>query len=137
MQGGDISNDSTRRIIVTWEAITDEHVAPRRFLGITTGMTMERSLNPTALLTLWRYTDRQPATVELACFDDADVDKRMEMLDRIGSNPFRYVVNYDSIDFLVATLAYRPDVIAVIDVPENTARYGGLGVGYNYLMRRF
>ena len=137
MQGGDISNDSTRRIIVTWEAITDEQVTQRRFLGITTGIKPTRVLNPTALLTLWRYTDRQPATVELACFDGADVDKRMAILDRIGSNPFRYVVNYDSVDFLVSTLAYRPDVIAVIDVPENTARYGGLGVGYNYLMRRF
>jgi hypothetical protein len=139
MQGGDLSNQTPPRLVVTWEALTEPVTEERRFLGIKVGTTESRRIVPSMLLYLWRYTERAGVIVELVNFgvDQTEADRRLGVLDRRGANPMNYTVVYDDIEELIADLPYRPDVIGVLDQPANQARYGGLGIGVGHLNRIF
>lgn len=137
MQGGDISNVTAPRLLVTYEALSEEKTDTKKFLGFTTGTTTRRDLNPVALTRIWRYTQRLPVIVELVNFgvDQQEADRRLEQMDRRGTNPVNYSVVYDDVEELIGDLPYRPDVLGVIDVPENQSRYGSRGMGMEHLDR--
>lgn len=137
MLRGDISNEIPRRLLVTYEAITKNHVEDRKFLGLKTGTTTRRKFDLVALNRLWRYTERAPLRIELVNFGvtDDEADKRLARLDMIGTNPVNYSRAYDDLQDLIGELPYRPEVLGVIDIPENQARYGLRGVGLDHLDR--
>jgi hypothetical protein len=56
-----------------------------------------------------------------------------DMLDNMGTNPFRYFTSYSSISQLVSELPYRPEVLGVVDAPKNLLRYGSWGLEFNRL----
>ena len=57
----------------------------------------------------------------------------MDILDNMGTNPFRYFTAYESVGHLVAELPYRPEVVGVLDKPERLLRYGHWGLDINSL----
>jgi hypothetical protein len=64
--------------------------------------------------------------LELISFkhDDDELERMFNEMDRTGINPFRYWQTYKSPSKLAKDLPYRPEVIGVIDIPENRLMYG-------------
>ena len=137
MYKGDISNVVPQRLIVTWDALTEDVVVPKKRFGIITGHTTERRLVPAVLLTLWNFSETVPVTVEMTCFgvDRETAEQRLADLDARGGHPITQASTYVDIADLINDLPYRPDVVGVLDVAENTARYGGRGITLDYLTR--
>ena len=135
--GGDIDNGSPLRLLVTYEVVTEEFVAPRRRVGIVVGMETRRRFDRVSLNRLWRYTERTPVRVELVNFGvpQSEADDRLRALDAFGMSSVNYSTAYEDLQELVEGLPYRPDVMGVVDVPENQARYGSMGMGLQHLDR--
>jgi hypothetical protein len=135
MQGGDLSNEVPPRLLVTLDAISDEYVEAKTFLGIRVGTRTERIIDRESMATLWRVSLRAFLRMELVVFTD-DVDEAtriLDDLDRQGVQPFNYSSACSSPDTLVELLPYRPEVIGVLDTPERRARYGIAGIDIGYL----
>lgn len=137
MQGGDISNAVAPRLLVTFEVMTREQVDERRVLGMVLGRATRRVVDPVAATRLWRYTQRVPLVVEMVNFgvDEEEAARRLGMLDARGANAVNHSSAYRDVDDLLDDLPFRPDVIGVLDVPGNQARYGRRGIGIEYLDR--
>lgn len=137
MENGDLSNESPRRLLVTYDALTVIEEEPRKFLGITTGTTTRRRFDRVALNWLWRYTQRAPLRIELVSFgvDQSEADRRLEELDRRGSHPINYSTAYMDVAELVDDLPWRPEVLGVLDIPERQLMYGSRGIDKGTLER--
>lgn len=134
MIGGDISNETPPRIIVTVDVVAvSEVVENKRLLR---GNFLERritSLNNQALSLLWNKSNQFGLSVELAGFADdlwtqEHLDKLMARLDSRGGNPFNYAELYDDIPNFVNELPYRANLKGIIDLRERVARYGSWGI---------
>jgi hypothetical protein len=131
--GGDISNETPPRIIVTIDVVVKSEVEEKRRL---LGSSEERkvlSLDHLALSHLWNVANKYGLSVELAGFaselwTQAQLDTLMERLDRRGANPFNYAELYPNIDEFIGDMPYRPNLKGIIDLPERVARYGSKGV---------
>ena len=137
MYKGDLSNEVTKRILVTYESITEAVSVPTKFLGIVTGVRVDRKVDRRMLNRLWRYTDRFPIRLELVNFgvSQQKATERHDLIDQRGMNPFNYSIAYENIEELLVDLPFRPDILGVIDIPDNQARYGGRGLGVDHLER--
>jgi len=137
VQGGDIDNGSPLRLLVTYEVITEEFIAPRRRVGIVVGTQTRRRFDRVSLNRLWRYTGRTAVRVELVNFGvpQSEADDRLRALDVYGMSSINYSMAYDDVEELVEGLPYRPDVMGVVDVSDNQARYGSMGMGLQHLDR--
>lgn len=137
MEKGDISDGVPPRLLVTYEAVTTSVVEPKKILGVEVGSQTRRVFDRVTLNRLWRYTDRAPLRIELVNYGvtQDEADRRLQQLDEIGTNSINYSTAYADIDSLLRELPYRPDVMGVLDIPENQARYGLAGVGIDYLDR--
>jgi hypothetical protein len=126
---GDISNELPRRILVTTDIIMDVEMTVKRRLLVIPSVKINKKFKRDALSYLYVFTSRAGVTLELVSFDltDADLEESMEMLDRMGTNPFRYYTAYESDKHLVSELPYRPEVVGVVDVDSRLLRYGHWG----------
>jgi len=130
---GDISNETSPRIIVVVDVVaTTELIETRKLLRSTTERKITKLNNP-ALSHLWRMADRYGLSVEMAGFEDQGwtqehLDFLMDKLDRRGGNPFNYAELYVSIDDFIGELPYRGNLKGVIDLRERVARYGSWGL---------
>lgn len=136
---GEISNETPPRIIVTIDVVvqSDINTAKSVFGKPKTSRTVT-GLNNAQLSKLWNAAFNYGLAIELAAFSadgwvQADVDKLMTRLDNRGGNPFNYAELYDSFQDLVSELPYRPNLKAVIDLPNQVARYGSWGLDLNNL----
>ena len=84
---------------------------------------------------MFLLTSRRGVTLELVSFDlsEEELNEVMLVLDKMGTNPFRYCTPYDRFEQLVVELPYRPEVIGVLDLPTRLLRYGHWGLDFNSL----
>jgi hypothetical protein len=139
MINGDISNETPPRIIVTIDVVVQsEAITTKNVFGKPKTVKKVTGLNNASLSRLWNASFNYGLAIELAAFSNdgwaqEDVDKLMGRLDNRGGNPFNYAELYDSFHDLVGELPYRPNLKAVIDLPNQVARYGSWGLDLNNL----
>jgi hypothetical protein len=130
---GDISNETSPRIIVVIDVVANSYLKESRKL-IRSGFVRELSgLNNQSLSHIWNLSNKFGLSVELAGFSnqywtEEILEKVMDKLERRGGNPFNYAEIYDGIDELIQELPYRTNLKGVVDLKENVARYGSYGI---------
>ena len=135
MRNGDISNELPRRIIVVSDVLLNVELSVKKkykFIPVVNkNVTVRREL----LSLLYMFTVKKGVTLELISYslDDAQLGEFIDSLDSSGTNPFRYYTSYTSMKTLIDELPFRPEVIGVLDVPQNLLRYGHWGLDFNSL----
>lgn len=126
MQGGDISNGSPGRIIATMDTFIDTAVVEEKILGVFKKESIEYSYNRAALSKLWHFSAKVGVVLELVGYGrtQEEMDRVLDDLNNLGTNPFGYAKAYASIQDVVDELPYRPELLGVVDVPTNALRYG-------------
>ncbi|CAB4123905.1 hypothetical protein UFOVP45_55 [uncultured Caudovirales phage] len=138
MIGGDISNETSPRIIVLVDVVSNSEIQESKKLLRTSTERKVSSLNNLALSHLWNVASKYGLSVELAGFASEEwtqehLDKFMERLERRGGNPFNYAELYNDIEDFIGELPYRTNLKGIVDVPERLARYGSWGIDLNNL----
>ena len=130
MRNGDISNELPRRIIVVSDIFLTVELKIEKKLKFFPVPKVDKKIRRDILSFLYMYTTKNGVTLELASFelDQDELSKTVDVLDSMGTNPFRYFSAYDSVDHLVAELPYRPEVVGVLDTPNRLLRYGHWGL---------
>lgn len=134
MKGGDISNETSPRIIVVIDVVVDsEVVSVQRMLRSTTKERKVFGLNNLQLSHLWNVSNKYGLSVELAGFaselwTQENLDSLMARLDARGGNPFNYAELYTDMDDFIGELPYRTNLKGVVDLRERVARYGSWGI---------
>lgn len=133
MQNGDLSNESSPRIIVIIDVVAKSELEENKgFLN----RSMKRTgivPNSLPLSRLWNIANQYGLSVELAAFKSElwtqpDLDSFMERLERRGGNPFNYAELYNDIEDFISDLPYRNNLKGVVDLRERVARYGSWGI---------
>ena len=138
MINGDISNETSPRIIVVIDVVANSEVFEEKKILRTIVERKVVSLNNTALSELWTVSSKYGLSVELAGFQNEmwtqeHLEKFMERLDRRGGNPFNYAELYSDINDFISELPYRTNLKGVVDLRERIARYGSWGIELNNL----
>lgn len=133
MLGGDISNETSPRIIVVVDVVVNSYVKDTRKLMRNGQERVFSSLNNPPLSHLWNIATKFGLSVELAAFEnelwtEELLDKIMDKLERRGGNPFNYSELYTDINDFISELPYRSNLKGVIDLRERVARYGSAGI---------
>lgn len=125
MQGGDISNEVAKRALVTLDCILDRQMSVKKVLFFSLPVE-ELSYNQVMLSRFWRFAEKHGYVLQLVGFEvtQKEIDQVMLDLDNLGTNPFNYATAYNVVADLVVTLPLRPEIKAVIDIPERGLRYG-------------
>jgi hypothetical protein len=135
---GDISNETSPRILVLIDVVANSEVVETKKILRTTTERKVTSLNNLALSHLWNLADKYGLSVELVGYSDEmwtqeHLDLFMERLDKRGGNPFNYAELYVTLEDLLGELPYRANLRGVIDLKERVARYGSWGIELNNL----
>jgi hypothetical protein len=135
---GDISNETSPRILVLIDVVANSELVETKKLLRTTTERKVTSLNNLALSQLWNLADKYGLSVELVGYSDemwtqAHLDLFMERLDKRGGNPFNYAELYVTLEDLLGELPYRTNLRGVIDLQGRIARYGSWGIELNNL----
>ena len=133
MKNGDISNVSSPQVIcVTDVVVSLVQEETKSFLSkkTTSKVGNIEGLNANKL---WIMSNNYGISLEMAGFADQGwteelLEKAFEKLERRVVNPFNYWQLYEDPEELVIGLPYRPNLKAVIDIPDRVARYGSAGV---------
>lgn len=135
MKNGDISNELPRRIVVVSDIFLTVELTMKKKFKFFPVPEVDKKIRRDILSYLYLYTTKNGVTLELVSFnlEQEDLAKTVDVLDSMGTNPFRYFSAYESIDHLVAELPYRPEVIGVLDTPSRLLRYGHWGLDINSL----
>ena len=138
MINGDISNETSPRLIVVIDVVVESDIVESKKFLKTKMERKVKSLNNLALSHLWNLSNKYGLSVELIAFDDEfwtqeHLDYVMEKLDKRGGNPFNYSELYVTKAELVGELPYRNYLKGVIDLRERVARYGSWGIELNNL----
>jgi hypothetical protein len=135
MRNGDISNELPKRIIVVLDVFLLTELTVKKRFKVLRVPQVDKKIKRELLSYLYLVTTRQGITLELVSFnmDDEQLESINDMLDNMGTNPFRYYTAYSSINQLIDELPYRPEVIGVLDKPERLLRYGHWGMDINNL----
>jgi hypothetical protein len=125
MRGGDISNEIPMRVLVSLDCLLTRETKINKVMGIPVPY-VETTYNRLSLAHFWRFRDTHGYTLELVGFErsQSEMDRVLEDLDNLGTNPFNYSKAYNVVADLVAELPYRPEVKHVIDIPDRALRYG-------------
>jgi hypothetical protein len=125
MKGGDISNEVPKRVVVTLDCLIKIEPKINKVLGIKIPY-QETTYDRQALAHFWRFRDKNDYSLEIVGFGrtQEEMDRVLDDLDNLGTNPFNYSKAYNVVADLVAELPYRPEVKYVIDKPDRGLRYG-------------
>jgi hypothetical protein len=130
MRGGDISNETPRRLIVVIDVIGSSEVEEdKKLLRRSVTKRSEVSYDNRVLSYLWNFSSKHGLSVELVAFADevweqSDLDRVMARLDGRGANPFNHAEVYPSVEDFINDLPYRPNLQGVVDMHQRAARYG-------------
>jgi hypothetical protein len=133
MKNGDISNVSSPQVVcVTDLVIGLAEVETKTFLSKKISFKIGK-IDAQNANKLWIMSNKYEISLELAGFASEGwteelLDKAFDTLERRVVNPFNYWQLYEDVDELVAGLPYRPNLKAVLDIPNRVARYGSAGV---------
>jgi hypothetical protein len=135
---GDISNETSPRIIVVIDVVANSEIFEEKKILKTIVERKVVSLNNVALSELWTVSNKYGLSVELAGFANemwtqGHLDSFMERLERRGGNPFNYAELYSDINEFISELPYRSNLKGVVDLRERIARYGSWGIELNNL----
>lgn len=138
MINGDISNETSPRVIVMIDAVVTSEIVEERKLMRVAKERKVTSLNHLALSHLWNIANKYGLSLELAGIEkehwsQEHLDKLMDKLDRRGGNPFNYAELYTSLDDFIGEIPYRNNLKGVVDLREKVARYGSYGIELNNL----
>ena len=138
MINGDISNETSPRIIVVIDVVANSEIFEEKKILKTIVERKVVSLNNVALSELWTVSNKYGLSVELAGFANemwtqGHLDSFMERLERRGGNPFNYAELYSDINEFISELPYRTNLKGVVDLRERIARYGSWGIELNNL----
>jgi hypothetical protein len=133
MKNGDISNVSSPQVIVITDVVVRLKEEESRKLLIKKTEYKVGDLEVLSLNKLWRVSSDYGLSLELAGFEEDNwteelLEQAFEKFERRVVNPFNYWQLYENRDEVVGLLPYRPNLKAVIDVPDKVARYGSAGV---------
>jgi hypothetical protein len=83
-----------------------------------------------AMSELWRFSDRMGVRLELVFIGELvlDAPELWDLLETSSACPFNDWHAFEHHGQVASVLPYRPDVLGVIDIPSNTAIYGGRGL---------
>lgn len=128
MRGGDISNESPASVIVNLDVILTTTVEVTKVLGLLPRTGTARGIDILAANAVWRVASQSSLTWEaFTCdLDEAQADWVSGELDRLGINPFRWIIVAASIPALMAEMPYRRNVFGIVDRPERALMYGPL-----------
>jgi hypothetical protein len=133
MKNGDISNVSSPQVVcVTDLVIGLAEVETKTFLSKKISFKIGK-IDAQNANKLWIMSNKYEISLELAGFESEGwteelLDKAFDTLERRVVNPFNYWQLYEDVDELIAGLPYRPNLKAVLDIPNRVARYGSAGV---------
>lgn len=129
MRKGDISNELPKRVLVVDDTFLEKEVKVSKKFKVIPVAKVDKKIKRELLSFLYLFTVKQGITLELVSFDQEsdELEAFLLALDKVGTNPFRYSTSYPSITQLVEELPYRPEVIAVVDIPSRLLRYGHWG----------
>lgn len=135
MYKGDLSNELTKRVLVTLDTIRVEEVEVGKVLLFIPKVKKNYKYDRQLISRMYLLADRSNYTLELVAFgmSETDLAEEVERLDDMGTNPFRYHSAYKNVSALVDDLPYRPEVMGVLDIPENLLRYGHWGWDFGRL----
>ena len=133
MINGDISNETSPRIIVVIDVIAKSEIEDERKLIRSHTVRKMSGLHSAQLSHLWNLSFKYGLSVELAAFaselwTQEQLDTIMDKLDRRGGNPFNYSELYSDIEDFIGELPYRTNLKGVVDLRERVARYGSWGI---------
>jgi len=133
MKGGDISNVSSPQVIVISDVVVKLKEEESRKLLVKKTEYKVGELDVLPLNKLWKISGDYGLSLELAGFEvdgwsEELLEQAFEKFERRVVNPFNYWQLYENRDEVVGLLPYRPNLKAVIDIPDQVARYGSAGV---------
>lgn len=133
MKGGDISNETSPRLIIMIDVVTTSELEETKGFLRTTYERKVVKPNNVALSHLWNLSNKYGLSLEIAAFEKEDwtqnqLDKFMDKMDRRGGNPFNYAELYSDIEDFISELPYRTNLKGVVDLRERVARYGSWGI---------
>ena len=126
MQGGDLSNETPKRVAVAVDCFLNREPVIKKLLGLIPHVTEEVTYDRAMLSRFWRYSKDNGFILELVGFgySPKQMDEFMEDLDNLGTNPFNYAKAYKVVADLVSEIPYRNELVCVIDIPSRALRYG-------------
>ena len=132
MINGDISNESSPRLIVLIEAVVNYEVVEKRDFFVKKQVLKITGLNNPTLSHLWNISMKYGLSVELAAYASSgwapdDLEYVMDKLDRRGGNPFNYSELYESHQDFLGELPYRNNLKGVVS-DGHAAMYGHWGI---------
>lgn len=135
MQRGDISNEVPKRILVTIDTFTDKFEMTTKSFKLFNKTTVKKNFNRGILSKIYMVASTSFYTFELVSFDMSEDDLLLSFnnLEKEGTNPFRYCTAYESVKDLVSALPYRPEVLAVVDMPSRKLQFGHWGMDFTEL----
>lgn len=136
MRNGDISNELPKRILVVSDIFVKDFVKVKKRFKFFKVKEIDQTVRRDILSYLYIFTTRQGVTLELVSYNltAERLDLLVEMIEEMGTNPFRYHTAYASIESLVNELPLRPEVFGVLDLPDRLLRYGHWGLDQGILL---
>lgn len=125
MKGGDISNEAPVSIYVNLDVLVTRAPEIGKVLGLIPTVRERTEVDLLAAAALDRIAMKSGVSwIGFAVDWDKDtLDFLIETLDRVGHNPFRWIVEYGDYAELVSELAYV-STLGVIDRPERALTFG-------------